>query len=181
MVERNIKDLYSCKVCPEETKSKCFVACCVGCKYSYCLDHLVEHRQQLTDKFDLLIKEHNDINEKSLKELNINQHLESIDTWEHEMIELIQQHTKNVKKKILFIFQEYKNELKQRHTDIEKELLDKRDLNALMEDSLHELSEKIKTFDKDVQIFDKSLHQITVKELNSAADKWIKSKTTIGK
>ncbi|CAF3332950.1 unnamed protein product [Rotaria socialis] len=181
MVERNSDQLLFCKLCPVETKDRFCVANCIGCKDLFCFAHLMEHRQQLSDQFDRLIKQHTDINEHSLTEVNIRQHLEYIDKWESEIIQLIQQHTKDVKEKILSIFNVYKNELKQRHTNLGKDLSDKRVLNAIIEGDLKELSEQIEQLDKDIQNVNKVLHQIAVKELNYIPEKCHKSINTTEK
>ncbi|CAF4289650.1 unnamed protein product, partial [Rotaria magnacalcarata] len=171
MVERNSDQLLLCKLCPVETKDKFCVANCIGCKDLFCFVHLMEHRQQLSDQFDQLIKQHTDINEHSLTEVNIRQHLEYIDKWESEIIQLIQQHTKDVKEKILCISNVYKNELRQRYTNLGKDLSDKRVLNAIIEGDLKEISKQIEQLDKDIKNVNKVLHQIAVKELNDVAEK----------
>ncbi|CAF1424856.1 unnamed protein product [Rotaria magnacalcarata] len=181
MVERNSDQLLLCKLCPVETKDKFCVANCIGCKDLFCFVHLMEHRQQLSDQFDQLIKQHTDINEHSLTEVNIRQHLEYIDKWESEIIQLIQQHTKDVKEKILCISNVYKNELRQRYTNLGKDLSDKRVLNAIIEGDLKEISKQIEQLDKDIKNVNKVLHQIAVKELNDVAEKCNKPVNTTEK
>ncbi|CAF2581551.1 unnamed protein product [Rotaria sp. Silwood2] len=181
MVERNSDQLFSCKFCSEETKQNVCIANCIGCKNLFCFVHLIQHRQELTNEFDQLIKQYTDMTEKLFNQLKINQHLEYIDKWEYEIIELIHQHTKDVKEKILCIFNVCQSELKRRHKNLGKELNEKRDLNALAESDLKELSQQMEQLDKDVQNINKVLNQISINELNQIVNKYNESAKPTGK
>ncbi|CAF0770329.1 unnamed protein product [Rotaria sordida] len=181
MVEHNSDGLFSCKLCPEETKKSFCIANCIGCKDLFCFVHLIQHRQELSNEFDELIKQHQATNEISMSKLKINEHLEYIDKWEYEIIELIHQHTKDVKEKILCIFNVYKSELKRRHTNLGKELNDKRNLNAFIESDLKELSRQMEQLDKDIQNINKVLNQVSINELNQIVNKYNQSVNTIEK
>ncbi|CAF3425922.1 unnamed protein product [Rotaria sp. Silwood1] len=175
MVERNPDELLSCKLCPEDAKKNFCIANCIGCKDLFCFVHLIQHRQELSNEFDQLINQHKDLNEKSFNQLNIKQHLEYIDKWEYDIIELIHQHTKDVKEKILCIFNVYKSELKRRHKYLGEEINVKRDLNAFIESDLEELSHQMKQLDKDIQNINKVLKQISINELNQITNKYNES------
>ena len=180
MVEPNSDKLFSCKLCSEETTKNLCIANCIGCKDLFCFEHLIEHRKQLSNEFDELIERHTDINEKTFTELNINQHFEYIDKWEKETIELIHQHTKCVKEKILVIFDTYKLELKKFHTMLGKEFTDKRNLNTFMERDLMDLSKQMEQLEKEIQHMNKVIHQMANSELNQIVKKFNLPTNTIG-
>ncbi|CAF4154904.1 unnamed protein product, partial [Rotaria magnacalcarata] len=75
----------------------------------------------------------------------------------------------------------YKNELRQRYTNLGKDLSDKRVLNAIIEGDLKEISKQIEQLDKDIKNVNKVLHQIAVKELNDIAEKCNKPVNTTEK
>ena len=181
MVEINSDKLFSCKLCSEETPQHLSIANCIGCKDLFCFDHLIEHRKQLSNEFDELIKRHTDINEKRITQLNINQHLEYINQWEKETIELIHKHTKHVKEKMIVIFKTYKTELQKFHTMLGKELDNKRNLNTFIESDLMELSKQMDQLDKEILHMNNVIHQMGNSELIQIVKKFNLPTNTIGK
>jgi hypothetical protein len=180
MVEFNSDKLFSCKLCSEATTKNLCIANCIGCKDLFCYEHLIEHRKQLSIEFDELIHRHTDINEKTFTQLNINQHLEYIDKWEKETIELIHKHTIYVKEKMLAIFNTYKLELKKCHTMLGKELEDKRNLNTFMERDIMDLTKQIEQLNKEIQMMSKVIHQMGNSELNQIVKQISLPTNTIG-
>jgi len=172
MVERNSDKIFSCKLCLNETTKNLCIANCIGCKNIFCFDHLIQHRQDLANQFDQLIKQHADMKNKAFIQLNIDQHLEYIDKWECETIELIHKHAKDAKEKFLSIFNTYKSELKQHHTQLGQELNNKRDSRSFFERDITDLSQRIDHLDKEIEYSNKLLHNINVNELNQIINKY---------
>jgi hypothetical protein len=178
MVERNLEKNLSCQLCLDnQTKNLC-IANCIGCKNVFCIDHLIQHRRDLANDIDQLIKKHDNIKKNSFEQLNIEQHFDYIDKWEHEIIELIHQHTNDVKEKILSIFNTYQSELKQYHSILEKDLHDKRNSNKFFERDIIDLSQRIEQLDKEIHHVKKLLHDICINELNQWVNKYKLTNTT---
>jgi hypothetical protein len=180
MVEHNLEKIFSCKLCLDDQTKKLCIANCIGCKDVFCIDHLIQHRRDLANDIDQLIKRHDEIKNYSFEQLNIEQHLEYIDKWKHEIIEFIHKHTNDVKEKILSIFNTYQSELKQYHIILEKDLHDKRDSNKYFEQDITDLSQRIEQLDKEVHHVKKLLYDITINELNQMVNKY-KLSNAIGK
>jgi len=172
MVEHNSDKKFSCKLCPDDRRKNLCIANCIGCKDVFCFDHLIQHRRDLTNEIDQLIKQHADMKKKSFSQLNIDQHLEYIDKWEYETIELIHQHTKDVKEKIFSIFNTYKTDLKQYYTILGKELNDKKISNTFFERDITSFSQRIEQLDKEINHVNKILHNISINELNQVVNKY---------
>jgi len=177
MVERNSDKILLCKLCPDDTTKNLCIANCIGCKDVFCFDHLIQHRRDLANEIDQLIIRHADMKKKSFVQLNIDQHLEYIDKWECETIELIHKHTKYVKEKILSICNTYKSDLEQYYTILGKELKNKRDLNTFFEQDIMNLSQRIEQLDKEIQHVHKLLRNISINELNQIVNKYNLSNT----
>lgn len=172
MVEHNSDKNISCILCPNDTRKKLSIANCIGCKDVFCFDHLIQHRRDLTNHIDELIQQHRDIKINSINKLHVDQHLQYIDKWENETIELIHQHTKDVKEKILSIFNKYKFELEQNHILLEKELISKRVSNNFFERDIMDFSQQIKQLNKEIHHVESVLHNISVNELNQIVNKY---------
>ena len=180
MVESSSNEPFICKLCSDQTMKNLCVANCIGCQNVFCVSHLVQHRRDLLKEFDELAKQRKDLIEQSLTQLNVNQHLENIDRWEYETIELVHQHAKIVKEKILSIFSERKFELKQHYETFEKEVVDKRNSDEFTERDLEKLLEQSKHLDQEIQKINKTLYQISTNELNQIVNRYKLSMTTIG-
>ena len=175
MVEHQRERNFSCRLClDEDTKNLC-IAHCLGCRDVFCVEHLIEHRRNLTDEINQLIERHD-----KLKKSSLNEQFQLIDRWEMEMMELIRKHASEVKEKILEIYDGYEVQWKERHEILEKELREKRDSNRFFEGELIEFSQQIEQLEKEIAREEKSLRQITVHELNQIISKY-KPLTTIGK
>ncbi|CAF1476110.1 unnamed protein product [Adineta steineri] len=181
MVELNSDKSLSCKLCSDETTKNLCIANCIGCKDLFCFDHLLQHRKQLSNDIHQLIQRHNDINEKSFPQLTVSQHVEYIDKWENETIELIQTHTKYVKEKIQTIFHTYKTELKKFHTMLGAELDNKQNTSTCIEQNLTDLSQQIEQLDKEIHRMNNVIQQMTNNELNQIVKSINLSANTIGK
>ncbi len=77
---------------------------CEGCKEIFCIKHCMEHRQELGNKFEQLMTEHNDIiqqiqekepqNESSKTNL-----LDRIDQWENTMIKKVHERAEQIRQR----------------------------------------------------------------------------------
>ena len=66
------------------------VTTCNGCEKSFCLKHIVEHRQDLALELDQLGQEHDSFRHDLLKDNSIHPILNRIDQWENESVTKIQ-------------------------------------------------------------------------------------------
>lgn len=173
MVERNTTTQgFPCKLCSDGPKQNVCVANCIGCKDHFCLVHLIQHRQELSNEFDRLTKQYVDINEKFNVGIDINQHLEYIDKWQAEITDLVHQHTEHTKNYIRSVFDSFISDLKSQYTMYKKEIDLKKKLNLFNEDILRNLSQQITQFNNEIKMKNELLHNINVQELNKITDKY---------
>lgn len=174
MVETQCEKNLSCRSCLEhDTKNLC-IAHCLGCQEVFCVEHLIEHRRNLTKEINQLIERHEKLKRKSLED-----QFQLIDQWEMEMMEWIRKHTNEVKEKIFETYEGCEVQWKERHEILEKDLREKRDSNRFFERELIEFSQQIEQLENEIEQQSQFLHQMTVHELNQFIPKY-KSLTTFG-
>ena len=63
---------------------------CDGCQQSFCGKHSIEHRQELTNRLDVIMQEHDLLQQELRQSSNENSLLNQINKWEEESITKIQ-------------------------------------------------------------------------------------------
>jgi hypothetical protein len=130
MVEHDLDKCLSCKLCAEESTQNLCTANCIGCNHRFCFEHLIQHRKQSSIELEKLIERHAHMDETAFAQLDFQPHLDYIDRWEAETMELIHKHTSYVKEKMRTVFETYKSERKRYHAMLGKELEEQRNFKA---------------------------------------------------
>lgn len=176
MVEIQCEKNLSCRSCLDhDTKNLC-IAHCLGCRDVFCVEHLIEHRRNLTEEINQLIERHENLKKKLLDE-----QFQLIDQWEIDMIEWIRRHTNEVKEKIFETYEECEIQWKERYDNLEKDLQEKRDSNRFFERELIDFTQQIEQLENEIEQQNQYLQQITVQELNQFIPTYKSTTTTIGK
>ena len=100
----------------KQTCAKCNkgggIAMCNGCERSFCIQHFVEHRQELSQQMDNIAQEYDLLRQGINYESNVDPILKQIDQWEKETMEKIQAHARKVRQDVSQLFERRQNELK---------------------------------------------------------------------
>jgi gas vesicle protein len=88
------------------------VTTCDGCQQSFCIKHIIEHRQELALKMDNIGQEHDSFRHDLDEEIVSHLLLLQIDNWEEESIEKIKTAAKTARNEVRQILNEMKNDIK---------------------------------------------------------------------
>jgi hypothetical protein len=132
---------------------------CAGCKEIFCLKHSIEHRQELSNRFEQLMTEHNITlqqmqDKEPQKELLKKNFYSQIDEWKNAMIERVCQRAEEVRQQLDVLM------------DIKNEMMIK-DIRSLTNE-IHQRHEKEDFFEHDIERI-----QNNIKEAQLAIEKSI--------
>jgi len=77
---------------------------CRGCSTTFCCTHVIDHRGKLGEELNVITSEHNqlkDIFTQHTSDPNLHSLVKTIDEWEKESIEKIQQKAKDLREQLL--------------------------------------------------------------------------------
>jgi len=115
---------------------------CAGCEEIFCLKHSIEHRQELSNRFEQLMTEHNITlqqmqDKEPQKELLKKNFYSQIDEWKNAMIERVCQRAEEVRQQLDVLM------------DIKNEMMIK-DIRSLTNE-IHQRHEKEDFFEHDIE------------------------------
>ena len=138
-----------CLICKKERAT----TRCHGCSEDFCFNHLVEHRQELSQQFDHLENQRNLFRQILTEQTNNPQKhvlVQQINHWEKDAINKIQQTAEEAREMLLKYTNEHMNEVEikfNKLTDELKEIREENDYNEIdlneMRKKLNELEEKL--------------------------------------
>jgi predicted transcriptional regulator len=112
---------------------------CAGCLHDFCLNHLVEHRQQLSKQSDE-IEVSRDIFRQTLTEQSNEPQkhslIKQIDEWEHDSINKIQQTGKEVNQVLFRHIAKHITQLENKLNKLTDQLRESREENDIIETDL---------------------------------------------
>ena len=120
---------------------------CDGCGQYFCVRHLLEHRQELSQQMDALTLEHDELSENFTIDPNdYQQHplLTRVDRWESNSIERIKTVANDVRSQLRDFLIETKTKLRQSFDDIAHELQESRRLETYTETDLAKWTNQLK-------------------------------------
>lgn len=139
------------KVCVKCSKGSGQVLC-GGCEQWFCLKHLTEHRQELSQQMDALTLEHDQLHQNLDGETNDQQHplIARIATWESKSIKQIKQVANDVRLTLRNSLNQVKRNIQESLSHITRELEESRQMETYTEldlskwmDQLKELREQL--------------------------------------
>ena len=129
----SVQEKKPCAKCPKGVG----VTTCDGCRQSFCLKHIIEHRQELATKMDDLGQEHDafrrDLSDKSAD----HPLLQTINQWEEESIQKIRTTAETARTNLRQLFEQMKNNLNTSLVKITHELHTHRGLDDYTEIDLN--------------------------------------------
>jgi len=170
----------TCILCSDNEQKNLCIANCIGCKHSFCIEHLIVHRRDLSQQLDEIISQHEQTLNSDYSFIKLSQHFEYIDKWEDEMIDLIQKHSKDVKDKLQSMFERYKNEINDYQTKLTNDLTETKSSNRYFEYDIADLTKRVQQFNQNIQHLNNLLRDVSINELNRIA-KQIQIKNSISK
>lgn len=117
--------LQLCSKCPKGVGQ----VSCGGCQHWFCIKHLLEHRQDLSQRMDQLALEHDQLQQK-LKDLGDDQPhplLDRVNRWELKSIERIKELAKDARDRLTRVLEEVKRNLQGSLSGIKTALQDAQD------------------------------------------------------
>ena len=119
------------------------VTTCDGCQQSFCIKHIIEHRQELATQMDNIGQEHDSIRRDLIQEDLRHPLLLRIDEWEQKSIEKIQQAADDVRKQLLTVSDKHSTNTANLFDTFTEELISARQTYDLTETNLEVWSAKL--------------------------------------
>jgi hypothetical protein len=119
------------------------VTTCDGCQQSFCIKHIIEHRQELAVQMDNIGQEHDSLRRDLSEEDAPHPLLSQIDRWEEESIIKIQTAAKTARANLRQILNQTKNDIKISINKITDELQAHQELDDYTETDLNRWSTKL--------------------------------------
>ena len=131
--------------CATCAKDKSIVRC-EGCLQSFCLNHLLEHRQQLTKQLDE-IQMTRDLFRQTLIEHINNSHdhllINEINRWQQDSIDLITKTAEEARQKVHKYLNRYSSEMEKKLNELTEQLRESRKENDFMERDLQQWNQQL--------------------------------------
>ncbi len=127
-------DRTYCATCEKEKA----IAKCAGCLRNFCLNHLREHRQQLTKEFDEIESSRNLFRQMLIQQIN-----EPQNKWEHESIYKIRQMAEETKILVGTYINEHAIQLEEKLTKLTDQLQQSRQMDDIIETDLQIWKEEL--------------------------------------
>ena len=125
------------------------VTTCDGCQQSFCTKHFVEHRQELSQRMDVISQDHDLFRrDVPIKEIPKHSFLARIDTWERESISKIQAIAETARADLRQLLDRTKNDLKASVEKMTTELHSCQQSDDYTESDLKRWTEQLKDFRK---------------------------------
>ncbi|CAF1103711.1 unnamed protein product [Adineta ricciae] len=120
------------------------VTTCDGCQQTFCIKHIIEHRQELTGQLDNVGHEHDLFRQDLMHETSAHPLLVRIDEWERESITKIQVTAETARADLRLLLEQNKTQLKESMDKITKEMQAGRELDDFTEIDLLRWTEELK-------------------------------------
>ena len=131
-----------CLICKKEKAT----TRCHGCSEDFCFNHLVEHRQELSQQFDHLENQRNLFRQTLTEQTkNPQKHVlvQQINQWEKDSINKIRQTAEEAREMLLKYTDEHTNEVEMKLNKLTEELKEIREENDYNEIDLNEMKKKL--------------------------------------
>jgi hypothetical protein len=117
-------DTILCSVCElhsSTTKPKPGIVNCIGCQKIFCIQHIGEHRQELSTELEAIICQRNSIQEALRSSFfDVSAELALIDTWVKETIDLVHKTAANARQQMENLAIKHREDLKTRCQELTK-------------------------------------------------------------
>jgi len=146
---------------PESTQTPFCAICsrptgifrCHGCAQDFCTQHVIEHRQNLTQQFDGITSDHEQV-QQSIADYTAQSSchplMKEIDQWEQKSIEKIQKAAKDARKQLLNLLGTITDNVTPMLESLTKELTKARDDDTFVETDLQVWTMKLNQLKKDL-------------------------------
>lgn len=128
------------------------VTTCNGCQQSFCIKHIIEHRQELAIQMDNIQQEQDTLRRDLIKENLTHPLLLKIDEWEQESIMKIKQAADTARDNLQCLLNQMKNYAKSSIDKIADELEKHRELDDYTDIELVNLSKKLTDIRQSLEI-----------------------------
>ena len=119
---------------------------CEGCSQSFCFNHLLEHRQQLSQQLDE-IQMTRDLLRQTLTEHSNNSQthplIDQINRWEQDSINIIRKTAEEVRQLMRNYTTEHLSEMEKKLNELTAQLTESREENDFMEGDLQQWNQKL--------------------------------------
>lgn len=119
------------------------VTTCDGCQQSFCIKHIVEHRQELAVQMDSIGQEHDTLRRDLVEEDSTHPLLSQIDEWEKKSIMKIQTTANTARNNLRQLLNEMKDNMKSSVDQLANELQERRQSEDYTEMDLTKWSKKL--------------------------------------
>ncbi|CAF3866453.1 unnamed protein product, partial [Rotaria sp. Silwood1] len=154
------KHCATCETLSAEQKQKPGILLCVGCQKHFCSEHIIQHRQYLSDLFENeVVYNRNALTKKVLAlgnqewPINIKTQLETINIWEQDTIELIKQSAACARKQLEEMALKESNKLKKQFSLLSDDLNKLRESENYFENDIDQLKNKFQRLAYDIEHF----------------------------
>ena len=109
-----------CEICGKTTGT----FTCRGCDKDFCVNHVIEHRQILSNRLDEIAQEHDELKQRLIQNTEgpRPELVEEIDKWEEESHEIIRQIALKCRKELTDANERFKNKINERLNSIAQDL-----------------------------------------------------------
>ena len=138
---------------------------CAGCKEIFCLKHSIEHRQELSNRFEILMTDQNIIVQQmkdkgSGKDLLKQQLYNQIDQWNNRMMERVSQRTEELRRQVNELLDMKDERMKKDIQSLTDEIRTRREKDDFFEDDIKRIAQRIKEAE---QFVSESMQQTDIK------------------
>ncbi|CAF1486670.1 unnamed protein product [Adineta steineri] len=119
---------------------------CEGCSQRFCLIHLPEHQQGLTEELNCIIDDYNEFTERiNGEKQNLHNHslIEQINQWERNSIEQIQQKAQECRETVIESSRLFINDIENKFNDLNKQIQELHTENDFNEINLNYLRNQL--------------------------------------
>jgi hypothetical protein len=156
---------------------------CDGCQQTFCVKHVIEHRQELANQLDGIMQEHDLLQQELGRSSGEHSVLKNIDKWEEESIAKIQVVAESARADLRQIIDEAKERLWKACRNIARDLRSSREADDYSENELNRWMEQLKELQLEMASPSSKLCEdkysviplITIKQINSVNKKPAKS------
>ncbi|CAF1053963.1 unnamed protein product [Adineta ricciae] len=126
---------------------KNWVLLCDGCRRFYCVEHVLEHRTELSTQLNGIEQEYENLKQLFKPHEKHQEHplLSQIDVWEHDAILKIQYSAQTARDELRQLLNEYNNRMKTVLQQFSQQLRDGRQENDFTETELNQWKEQLQT------------------------------------
>jgi len=135
-----MNDKKQCVTCDKNAG----IMTCNGCQQIFCGKHSIEHRQQLANQLDGMLREHNLLQREFERSFKVHPLFKKIDLWEKESIAKIQATAETARTNLRQMIDKSKEPLSKTYADIAMNLRSSREADDYSEKELNRWMKQLK-------------------------------------